>query len=157
MEVSLEYIGPSLTYDGVACTVYLVLHHGGWVQSLPTAKEKTVNVPARDEALGTPIAGLPQLLVDVETFLEELKAGEAVGPGDWAQITEALAAEEKQSFTDWSDLDRSRLYEALAKLRTYGYFVSIPAALQQEPSGADARRSWRRARLILGYAMTATP
>lgn len=94
----------------------------------------------------------PQLLVDAEAFLGKLKTGKAVGKGDWKHITQALAAEAKTSFTGWSELDRSRLYEVLVTLRPYGYTVDIPATLQTEPTDVDARRNWRRARQALGHA-----
>ncbi|MDO8599551.1 MAG: VIT domain-containing protein [bacterium] len=91
----------------------------------------------------------PQLLEHAERFLVVLEGGGSVEDTEWQAFTTTLAVE---TFQGWSDLDRARLYEVLATLRTYGRSAEIPKVLEVEPSDVDAQRAWKRARRGLGYA-----
>ncbi|MFH1098947.1 MAG: VIT domain-containing protein [Candidatus Uhrbacteria bacterium] len=95
-----------------------------------------------------PASSRPQpLLVIAEAILASLKANDIVAEAVWKPFCDALAIE---TFKDWSELDRARLYEVLVEFRAYARRAEIPEAIVAEPADVDAYHCWQRARRGLG-------
>lgn len=111
------------------------------------------NVATDDVALPTysALPGRPSLLQNAEDFLAlvENKAPKNEIQTKWVEfkskLESAIAAELWKS-TEWSELNKARLYQILTTLATHGYKTNIPNELETQPKDADAYRCWLSAR-----------